>query len=355
MLTFVLLRDWINKGKLSILFCFIVHQIVQCFFIGYFNFVYDKEFSPKLLFLQQTLFASKEVKIIRNLKSYSLCIVLEICYLYLLNKKIHFNFLLTLKKKSKSIFFIIFTSSKIISRKKRRYFSLVMKVSFKFFLGFSSYFSHFALRLKQSKEEIQIIIHHWTRTLNIQLGWIKDFDKFIVNYVNTIFMFDTFRSSSKLINTFTGHTDIVWSIDYSTYNDCQFICSGSYDQTVRVWDVDNNKLIQSFNGHTDEVYCVKFSPYHYHNHHQNVICSSSDENIRFWDFKHNKQLQIFNGHTSGVSGIEFSPFNGGRYLCSGSFDKTIRLWDVETSKSLHVLMDIQIVFGVLIFHHYKAI
>ncbi|ETO06885.1 G-protein beta WD-40 repeats containing protein [Reticulomyxa filosa] len=150
-------------------------------------------------------------------------------------------------------------------------------------------------------------------------------------------MFDTFRSSAKLINTFTGHTDCVNSIDFLTFDDGQFICSGSDDKTVRVWNVDNNKQIQSFNGHSGIVYCVKFSPYHYHNHRQNIICSSSfDETIRFWNFKHNKQLQIFNGHTNDVCGIEFSQFNGGRYLCSGSNDKTIRLWDVKTSKSLHV-------------------
>ncbi|ETO15563.1 hypothetical protein RFI_21801, partial [Reticulomyxa filosa] len=83
--------------------------------------------------------------------------------------------------------------------------------------------------------------------------------------------------------------------------------------------------------------CVKFSPYHYHNHRQHVICSSSyDKTIRFWDFKHNKQLQIFNEHTEGVCGIDFSPFNGGRYLCSGSYDNTVRLYDVEASKLLHV-------------------
>ncbi|ETO11701.1 hypothetical protein RFI_25675, partial [Reticulomyxa filosa] len=150
-------------------------------------------------------------------------------------------------------------------------------------------------------------------------------------------MFETFCSSSKLINTFNGHMDIVLSIDYSAFGDSQFICSGSNDKTVRVWDVDNNEQIRSFNGHSSYVRYVKFSLYHYHNHHQNVICSSSyDETIRFWDFKDNKQLQIFNRHTECVNGIEFSQFNGGKYLCSGSNDKTIRLWDVETSKSLHV-------------------
>ncbi|ETO36063.1 WD-40 repeat-containing protein, partial [Reticulomyxa filosa] len=187
------------------------------------------------------------------------------------------------------------------------------------------------------EKETQIIIHHWIRKLNIKLGWIKDFDKLVVNYAYNIFMFDTFRSSAKLINTFTGHTSSVWSIDYSTFDDCQFICSGSSDNTVRVWNVDNNKQIQSFNEHLGNVQCVKFSSYHYHNYRQYVICSSSfDNTIRFWDFKHNKQIQIFNGHTDGIFSIEFSPFNGGRYLCSGSFDATTRLWDVETSKQLHV-------------------
>ncbi|ETO12238.1 WD-repeat protein [Reticulomyxa filosa] len=191
--------------------------------------------------------------------------------------------------------------------------------------------------LKKKKEEIQIIIHHWIRTLDIKLGWIKDFDKLVVNYVSAVFMFDKFYSSSKLINTFPGHTNAVWSIDYSTFDDNRFICSGSSDQTVRVWDADNNKQIQSFNESSCSVYCVKFSQYHYRHHCQNVICFSSyDKNIRFWDFKCNKQLQIFNEHTGRVGGIEFSQFNGGRYLCSGSIDKTIRLWDVEKSKSLHV-------------------
>ncbi|ETO20243.1 hypothetical protein RFI_16974, partial [Reticulomyxa filosa] len=38
------------------------------------------------------------------------------------------------------------------------------------------------LKFVNEKEEIQIILHYWIQTLNIKLGWTKDFDKLVVNY-----------------------------------------------------------------------------------------------------------------------------------------------------------------------------
>ncbi|ETO14539.1 ribosome assembly protein 4 (RSA4) [Reticulomyxa filosa] len=187
------------------------------------------------------------------------------------------------------------------------------------------------------EEEIKIIVQHWIRISNIKLGWINNFDKLVVNYAAILFIFDTFCLSSKLLKTFSGHSNNVWSIDYSTLDDMHLLCSGSGDRTVRVWDMETNRQIQLFNKHSESVFCVKFSSYHYYNHRLNVICSSSfDNTIRFWDFKNNQQLQLFNEQVGWIGGIEFSPFNGGRYLCSGSADNTIRLWDVETYKSLHI-------------------
>ncbi|ETO31290.1 WD-40 repeat protein [Reticulomyxa filosa] len=212
-----------------------------------------------------------------------------------------------------------------------------------FFFNLSKNYNYLCLTLflvvydNQPKKGIQLIIQHWIRILHMQFGWIHEFDKLVVKYATTLVMFETFRSASKLLNTFTGHIYWVWSIDYSVFDNDQLICSGSADKKVRVWDIDSNKQIQSFNGHSDFVYCVKFSQYYYHNNNRNVICSSSnDKTIRFWDIKSDQQFQIFNGHTKGVCCIEFSPFNNGRYLCSGSYDNNIRLWDIETSKSLYV-------------------
>ncbi|ETO14030.1 WD repeat-containing protein [Reticulomyxa filosa] len=147
----------------------------------------------------------------------------------------------------------------------------------------------------------------------------------------------TFSFKFELHESFSGHTGIVQSIDYLACDECQLLCSGSTDRTVRVWDVETTQQIRIFDEHSDYVLCVKFSPYHYHNYHRTVFCSSSnDKTIRFWDVKNDKSFQILNGHTNNVYGIVFSPFNGGRYLCSASSDKTICMWDIEISKSLHV-------------------
>ncbi|ETO06377.1 WD repeat-containing protein [Reticulomyxa filosa] len=186
--------------------------------------------------------------------------------------------------------------------------------------------------LSKEEAEIRIIIKYWIRKSNIKLGWIQEFDKFIANYAAKLLMIDTFCLSSKLLKTLTGHKPAVMSIDYSTFDNNELLCSGSENGIVCVWNIENNKQIESFHRHSDYTY-VKFSQYHYHNNNRIVICSSSwDNTIIFWDVKDNQQLQILNERTGN---IEFSSFSGGRYLCSAS-GENIRLWDVETYKSSHV-------------------
>ncbi|ETO35127.1 F-box and wd40 domain protein [Reticulomyxa filosa] len=198
-----------------------------------------------------------------------------------------------------------------------------------------------------SKEGIQTIIQYWIRVLKIKLGWIHNFDKLVVNYAS-VFMFETFRSSSKLLTIFYGHKNWVKSIDYAAFNNCQFLCSGSNDKTIRVWDIENSKQIQLLKGHSNSTNCVKFSSYHYHNYRQNVVCSSSeDKTIRFWDIKDNQQLKIFNEHTGSVYMVDIY-----------ALDHLTELFVYGMLKHQnHYMfsMDMKVVFCVLVFHHYKAI
>ncbi|ETO18344.1 WD-40 repeat protein, partial [Reticulomyxa filosa] len=134
-----------------------------------------------------------------------------------------------------------------------------------------------------------------------------------------------------------------------------FICSGSSDNRVCVWDVDNNKQIQSFNDHLSYVMCVKFSSYHYHNHRQYIICSSSwDKTIRITNMDHmtkqfvygmlkhqnhyifSMDMKIFNNDNNNKMNNIGVIGGNGYTICSGSSDRTIRIWDIETTKQLNV-------------------
>ena len=48
----------------------------------------------------------------------------------------------------------------------------------------------------------------------------------------------------------------------------------------------------------------------------------------------------FKGHTSDVWGVDFSP--DGKYLATGSSDKTARLWDVATGETIRIFSGIRV-------------
>jgi WD40 repeat protein len=49
-----------------------------------------------------------------------------------------------------------------------------------------------------------------------------------------------------------------------------------------------------------------------------------------WDVQTGKERATLKGHTSPVWSVAYSP--EGQTLASGSHDKTVKLWDVQTGK-----------------------
>ena len=123
--------------------------------------------------------------------------------------------------------------------------------------------------------------------------------------------------NAALVATLTGHSDPVYSVAFSP--DGRTLASGSYDNTIKLWDVQSQREIATLTGHSDPVYSVAFSP-----DGRTLASGTWDKTIKLWDVQSQRQIATLTGHSNDVMSVAFSP--DGRMLASGSRDKTIKLW-----------------------------
>ncbi|PPQ89030.1 hypothetical protein CVT25_003940, partial [Psilocybe cyanescens] len=113
-------------------------------------------------------------------------------------------------------------------------------------------------------------------------------------------------------------------------SDGSHIVSGSWDNSVRVWDAltGHEKLV--LNGHTNSVHSVAFSSDGRH-----IVSGSSDKSVRVWNALTGQEKLVLNGHTSSVNSVAF--LSDGSRIVSGSSDNSIRVWDALTGNGKLVL------------------
>ena len=99
------------------------------------------------------------------------------------------------------------------------------------------------------------------------------------------------------------------------------LASGSWDTTVRLWDVETGQPVRTLAGHTWWMWSVAFAP-----DGRLLASGAGDGTICLWDVETGQPVRTLAGHTFLVSGVAFAP--NGRLLASGSWDGTIRLWGV---------------------------
>jgi WD40 repeat protein len=83
-------------------------------------------------------------------------------------------------------------------------------------------------------------------------------------------------------------------------------------------------------GHSDRVTAVAVTP-----DGQRAVSASWDGTLRVWDLETGKELHILRGHSGMVNTVAITP-DGGRAI-SGSRDKTLKVWNIETGMMLGTL------------------
>uniref|UniRef100_A0A673LMM5 Small ribosomal subunit protein RACK1 n=1 Tax=Sinocyclocheilus rhinocerous TaxID=307959 RepID=A0A673LMM5_9TELE len=146
-----------------------------------------------------------------------------------------------------------------------------------------------------------------------------------------------------------GHSHFVSDVVISS--DGQFALSGSWDSTLRLWDLTTQFLnltlrspmnlwntlgvckytIQD-DSHTEWVSCVRFSP----NSNNPIIVSCGwDKMVKVWNLANCKLKTNHIGHTGYLNTVTVSP--DGSLCASGGKDGQAMLWDLNEGKHLYTL------------------
>ncbi|ESN96865.1 hypothetical protein HELRODRAFT_178665 [Helobdella robusta] len=142
----------------------------------------------------------------------------------------------------------------------------------------------------------------------------------------TVRIWDSRRKTSILTfqNTFQ-----VTSVCFSDTS--EQVISGGIDNDLKVWDLRKNDVVYSMKGHMDtgnqhtfekNLLRVSWSP-----DGTKIAAGSGDRMVYIWDTTTIRILYKFPGHGRSVNEVDFHPFEP--IICSGSSDKQIYLGEIE--------------------------
>jgi F-box/WD-40 domain protein MET30 len=116
------------------------------------------------------------------------------------------------------------------------------------------------------------------------------------------------------IDILRGHTNGIMSLQLVD----NILATGSYDASIKIWDLDTGLEKRTLRGHTMGIRCLQFDD-------NKLISGSLDKTLKVWNWRSGECIATYNGHTEGVIALHFDS----NILVSGSVDNTARVWNFE--------------------------
>jgi len=102
------------------------------------------------------------------------------------------------------------------------------------------------------------------------------------------------------------------------------IFSGSYDHTIRKWQLIDGKEVFVLRGHTHAVTSICVSPDERH-----LVSGSRDYSVRIWNLQTNQQVGEPLLHDDELLTVILC--SDARYIASAGLDKKIYIWSLEAA------------------------
>ncbi len=128
--------------------------------------------------------------------------------------------------------------------------------------------------------------------------------------------------TGTLLHQLKSHSDIVQSLAFSPDGNVLASGGGSWDRTVRLWNVQQGTLVRNLVGLGGSVRALAFSP-----DGKRLATGGGDHIARIWDLDTGQLMGELQGHTSYIVAIAFS--SDGKQLLTGGVHRTAKLWNIE--------------------------
>ncbi|KAL2156643.1 hypothetical protein VTH82DRAFT_1388 [Thermothelomyces myriococcoides] len=120
------------------------------------------------------------------------------------------------------------------------------------------------------------------------------------------------------VRTLKGHTNGVTCLQL----DDNILATGSYDATIKIWNIETGEEIRTLRGHTRGIRALQFDD-------SKLISGSLDHTIKIWNWHTGECISTLQGHTDGVVSVHFEA----QLLASGSIDKSVKIFDFNSKEA----------------------